>query len=334
MDPTSLRSAALLTSGLALGGALGWYLASSSTASASAPTAVHFEEIDANEMDCAGRDMRRVRKAEAVVQRRTTRIVLVLERTTYAHNYSAVMRTAEALGVQCVWVINALADQPSEHKVEAGAPDETASASASSSSRRQRQRKGGDNSKLPEDRASLEDHTRFAKRACEHLWIRNFSSTAECIEALEEDGRTLWVTDLSQAAESLHSRATAAPPERLAVAFGTESTGASPTLLTAAAKRVYVELRCVATCVTTHLIPIVCYTLYTSNTMCYHSSYHPSYHSNVNPSCVLPYMCHDIHPLYTFAHIYIAHYIYTTIHTPNTPLTTPYTFPRTLYTYA
>ena len=251
MEPSALRSAALLTSGLALGGALGWYLASStasasasasSASSASAPTAVHYEEIDANEMDCAGRDMRRVRKAEAVVQRRTTRIVLVLERTTYAHNYSAVMRTAEALGVQCVWVINALVDQPSEHKVEAGAPGETASASASasssSSSRRQRQRKGGDNSQLPEDRASLEDHTRFAKRACEHLWIRNFSSTAECLEALEEDGRTLWVTDLSQAAESLHSRTTAAPPERLAVAFGTESTGASPTLLKAAAKRV------------------------------------------------------------------------------------------------
>jgi hypothetical protein len=48
---------------------------------------------------------RRLRKAETVLQRRTARLLLVIERATDAHNQLAVLRTAEALGVQHVHII-------------------------------------------------------------------------------------------------------------------------------------------------------------------------------------------------------------------------------------
>ena len=47
---------------------------------------------------------RLLKKAETVISRRTSRFVLVLERSSKSHNYSACLRTAEALGVQHVYV--------------------------------------------------------------------------------------------------------------------------------------------------------------------------------------------------------------------------------------
>ena len=46
---------------------------------------------------------RLLRKAETVIRRRTSQLLIVIERTNTSHNYSAVLRTAEALGVQHVW---------------------------------------------------------------------------------------------------------------------------------------------------------------------------------------------------------------------------------------
>jgi len=180
-------------------------------------------EIDRREMDRADLELRRVRKVEAVVRRRTSRIIVVLERTTYAHNYSAVMRTAEALGVQNVWVINPPAEGDEFYRGTKG----------------HQKRNKADNA------AADAEHGAFARTACKHLWLRTFESTAACVAALQEDGRTLWVTDLSQAAQSLDAPALRQPgavPRKLAIAFGTESTGASPTMLAAADLRVYLPL--------------------------------------------------------------------------------------------
>ncbi len=179
-------------------------------------------EIDREQMDKTGLELRRVRKVEAVIQRRTSRVIIVLERTTYAHNYSAVMRTAEALGIQTVWVIN-----PPAKKFGGSGSDA------------QQKRNKDDNE------AAAEEHAAFARTATNHLWIRTFDSTAACLAALRLDGRALWVTDLSQVAESLdepYLRAPGVVPRKLALAFGTESTGASPTLLKAATLRVYLPL--------------------------------------------------------------------------------------------
>lgn len=48
---------------------------------------------------------RRLRRAEAVLRRRTARLVLVVERAWDDHNVQAVLRTAESFGVQHVWVV-------------------------------------------------------------------------------------------------------------------------------------------------------------------------------------------------------------------------------------
>uniref|UniRef100_K3X656 tRNA/rRNA methyltransferase SpoU type domain-containing protein n=1 Tax=Globisporangium ultimum (strain ATCC 200006 / CBS 805.95 / DAOM BR144) TaxID=431595 RepID=K3X656_GLOUD len=48
---------------------------------------------------------RRVKKAETVLSRRTSRIVLVLEASCDMFNQMAVLRTAECMGIQHVWIV-------------------------------------------------------------------------------------------------------------------------------------------------------------------------------------------------------------------------------------
>jgi len=47
-----------------------------------------------------------VRRVETVLRRRTARLIVVLERICDGHNYAAVFRTCEALGIQHVWLIS------------------------------------------------------------------------------------------------------------------------------------------------------------------------------------------------------------------------------------
>ena len=51
-------------------------------------------------------DNRILRKCEAVLRWRTNRLLLVIERCTNDHNYSAILRTAEALGIQTIFMID------------------------------------------------------------------------------------------------------------------------------------------------------------------------------------------------------------------------------------
>jgi tRNA(Leu) C34 or U34 (ribose-2'-O)-methylase TrmL len=48
---------------------------------------------------------RRLRRAEAVLRRRTSRLIVVLERPWDDHNVQAVLRTCESFGVQFVWTV-------------------------------------------------------------------------------------------------------------------------------------------------------------------------------------------------------------------------------------
>jgi tRNA (guanosine-2'-O-)-methyltransferase len=49
---------------------------------------------------------RRLRRAETVLRRRTGRVLLVVERPWGNHNVQAVFRTAEAFGIQHVWMVD------------------------------------------------------------------------------------------------------------------------------------------------------------------------------------------------------------------------------------
>ncbi|KAL3923332.1 MAG: hypothetical protein SGPRY_004250 [Prymnesium sp.] len=53
-----------------------------------------------------GQAPRRLRKAETILRRRTSRLLLVLEGSYDLHNKAAVCRTADCLGIQNVWMVN------------------------------------------------------------------------------------------------------------------------------------------------------------------------------------------------------------------------------------
>ena len=130
-------------------------------------------------------DQRVLRKAECALARRTSRVALVIERVTNNHNHSAILRTAEALGIQHVWLI----DPPAENTAGGKNISQKSSSARTNSKRRA----------LWEDDKRLKvQHNMFAKNASKFLTIRQFADANEAIEAARKEGRSLWVTDLSQ----------------------------------------------------------------------------------------------------------------------------------------
>jgi tRNA G18 (ribose-2'-O)-methylase SpoU len=194
-------------------------------------------------MDSPDLDYRLIRKAEAVIQGRTSRLLIVVERCTNDHNYSAILRTAEALGVQNLWIV----DPPSMSPPVGGATNQQPPLV-----------QHVDQHHRPVQRTAAEEaervsHTLFAQRAQEWLTLRTFRTTTECLSALRHDGYTVWVTDLSQHAVPLDElRTTTAQStiiddekkedRRLAIVMGTEAVGCSREMLEGADLRVYLPL--------------------------------------------------------------------------------------------
>ena len=213
---------------------------------ATAPTAT-----DEDDLDAPGLPDRLLRKAETAVLGRTSRILCVVERCTDEHNYSAVLRTAEALGVQHVWLVDPVVREADGGLDACGAtPEDPPGADAT-----RRATKGGGRGRKRGAHGSdwREAHKLFARRAQEFTTIREFPDAASCVAALKADGRTIWATDLSQRAvpltePALRAATGASPresvvPKRLAVVFGTESVGCTETIFAAADLRVYLPLR-------------------------------------------------------------------------------------------
>ena len=195
--------------------------------------------------------LRLARKAETVLRGRTDRVLLVLENCSDDLNHVAVLRTCEALGVMRVWLIA----KPSP-STEAGTGAAGASTAASDPD------EGGEANqrKAANSRATRRFQARAAQRGLEfspllgprqaqlyasHLDVRTFSTTRECIDAVRQDGRDLWVTDLSQEAIPLTSdreALAAALPSRLAVVIGSEGVGISQVMSDAADVRVFLPM--------------------------------------------------------------------------------------------
>jgi len=118
------------------------------------------------DLDTEADPLRRLRKCETVLQRRTSRIVLVLERTCKSHNFSAVIRTAEALGIQHLWLISPPsfdADYIKRSKLT--------------------------KKKLwQEDQDALKKHVAFARKAEKWITVTTFEDTESCIEAMRDHG--------------------------------------------------------------------------------------------------------------------------------------------------
>ena len=141
------------------------------------------------------------------------------------------MRTCEALGVMRVWLI-----ETSVNQGPVAPPGNTGPRA------RDRLRARA------EDRGFEVDFLLGAQRAqnyCNHLDVRRFTSTRECLDAVRADGRMLWVTDLSQDAIPLASdreELSRLLPKRLAVVIGSEGAGVSQAMLSAADTRVFIPM--------------------------------------------------------------------------------------------
>eukprot|EP01125_Pyxidicula_operculata_P000767 TRINITY_DN10699_c0_g1_i1.p1 TRINITY_DN10699_c0_g1~~TRINITY_DN10699_c0_g1_i1.p1 ORF type:complete len:250 (+),score=40.94 TRINITY_DN10699_c0_g1_i1:43-750(+) len=139
--------------------------------------------------------------AETVLQYRTDRILIVLERSYDPHNHRSVLRMAESFGIQNVWIVEAV-----QYKYKTGSINELVDVG----------------------------NQRF-------LSIQLFKTSKDCIEALKNDNREIWVTDLSPTSVSFSRNDIVIPP-RLAIVFGREADGVSKEMKEAAQKRVYLPL--------------------------------------------------------------------------------------------
>ena len=203
---------------------------------------------DNSEKDIPEEPLRILRKAETAILKRTSKMIIVIERCTSDHNYSAILRTAEALGIQHVWLIDPViqVDQLKSSSVSDNSND-TATSNITAAHEELVTGKLENKTKNRITKSEIQTrgmHHLFAQNATEWLTIREFKSTSDCIHALREGNYNIWVTDLSQEAVPISS--TTLPKSiqhnKIAVVFGTEAVGASNELLQAADLRIYLPL--------------------------------------------------------------------------------------------
>jgi hypothetical protein len=177
-------------------------------------------------------------------------LILVVERCTNDHNYSAILRTAEALGIQTVYMI----DPPD-------VPDSVDEDNESLTTIITQQQQQARMRLTPHEVQQRRLHHLFAQNATEWLDVRDFATSEDCVSEVRKLGYQLWVTDLSQEAEALDfpgmavragnnpssssSSSTPLPSltPKIALVMGTEAVGASQYILSQADKRVYLPLR-------------------------------------------------------------------------------------------
>ena len=98
----------------------------------------------------------------------------------------AILRTAEAMGVQTIWFVNAARKKLKKHKHTLNAA--------------------------------------IARTSVQWLTVRHFDTSVECIEAIQALGMEIWATDLGQGAERLEKGVARVPACGIALIVGKEST--------------------------------------------------------------------------------------------------------------
>lgn len=150
----------------------------------------------------------RLRRAETILQSRTGRIAVVLEKITDSHNQSAVLRSIEAMGIQNVFII-----EPTIPRNETCKP--------------------------------LSFAKKITKSCYKWLTVRSFNTTLECIQTLKNENYKIWATDLSNDSINIDEnpfKHFKPFPEKVAIIIGRESDGVSNELLNIADKRLYIPM--------------------------------------------------------------------------------------------
>lgn len=184
---------------------------------------------------------RRLLRAECILSKRTSRFTLVIETIQDANNYQALLRTADSFGVQNVWIVESGIPRKHEDKqthVDAVSEVTAATAAAVSSTA------GASSSPTAATPAvSSHDATGTVSMAAGRwLTIRRFTSTAECIAALREDRREIWVTALSRGCVKLDRQRCHPLPDRLAIVLGRELDGVSQEMISASSRAVFLPM--------------------------------------------------------------------------------------------
>ncbi|KAJ9436242.1 tRNA guanosine methyltransferase [Diplonema papillatum] len=169
-------------------------------------------------------ELARLRRAERVLRDRVGNVTLVLEKCSNAFNQQAVLRTAEAMGIQRIYLVKPTL--PKRH------------------------------AKSQKERAKQADPNTFewghgvgVTSGCERwISIKHFDSTAECVTALKAEGHSIWATDLDRDAVCLDTQFASSKhcpnplPEKVAVVMGSEAEGISREMIDAADLRVYLPM--------------------------------------------------------------------------------------------
>ena len=191
--------------------------------------AVPVTQLNPTEFEVAADD-RVLRRIETVLQRRTQKVVMVLERLNDGHNYAAILRTCETFGVQYVYLVSpprsedelfdstvgAQKRRAADIELVAREREKVAARGPSSAANDQNDDGGGNVSRrhrrrmkrlaaaatfaADEELGADASHLAFARRALRFLTLRTFDSVGACLDALHAEGRAVWATDLGQEA--------------------------------------------------------------------------------------------------------------------------------------
>jgi tRNA G18 (ribose-2'-O)-methylase SpoU len=181
---------------------------------------------------------RRLLRAEAILARRTARLLLVVETLCDENNHQAILRTAESFGVQNVWVVKSGIDAKRRHRARNQMRPNVLALQAQAAVH---QAIGA----VDSEQHSMDAAGSISMAAGRWLSLRYFDSTTDCIAALRADGREIWVSSLRPGSRKLDGdflQRGGRIPSKLAIVLGREIDGVSPEMTAAASLCVYLPM--------------------------------------------------------------------------------------------
>jgi len=230
-----------------------------------------FRDTRIIQFDMTGMKGRLIRRAEAVLRRRTSRFILVLERCADTKTHLTLLQTAESFGVQHVYIIDAGAGSSQNGSGTGGGTSSngnsilnhvrsnssSSSNSIISNSISNLTSSSLSNSLLLNSNLSLNNIGVSTNHRLNHrkkdleleeedrntrwLDVTTFSTVESCVAQLQKLEYQIWVVEVGQLADSLHRCDVRVPP-KVAIVMGGVPQGPSVTMSSLADRRIYLPL--------------------------------------------------------------------------------------------